>query len=53
MKKEEDERLHRIQLKYSKLEASVSQTMGRGAQQAAKRLRMYRRNYEKKGGFSP
>ena len=40
-------------LKYSKPEASVSQTMGRDAQQAAKSLRIYWRNFEGKGGFSP
>ena len=35
--------------KYSKPEDSVSQIMGWDAQQAAKRLRIWWRNYEAKG----
>ena len=35
--------------KYSNPEPSVSQTMGRDAQQAAKRLRIHWRHYEGKG----
>ena len=38
--------------KYSKLEASVSQTMSRDAQWGAKPLRIWWRNYKGKGGLA-
>ena len=39
--------------KYSNPESSVSQTMGRDAKQAAKRLRIKWGNYEGKGASVP